>query len=109
MKLNEYQEETHRTAGDRPVDVALAMCGMGLAGESGEVVDHIKKHLFHGHPLNKEKLVKELGDSLWYVAAIASHIGVTLEDVAKANIEKLRKRYPNGFSVEDSLKRADGE
>jgi NTP pyrophosphatase (non-canonical NTP hydrolase) len=106
MKLNDYQRDTARTAGTRPREEALAMCGLGISGEAGEVSDIIKKHLFHGHPFDIEGLKKELGDVLWYVAAIADRVGISLEDVAEANLEKLRKRYPNGFSVEASRNRS---
>ncbi len=101
--LDEYQTETQRTA---PMTISdrerLAVFGLGLGGESGEVQDLIKKHLGHGHDLDKEKVKKELGDVLWYVAAIAGALGLKLSDVANANIEKLRKRYPDGFDPKRS-------
>jgi NTP pyrophosphatase (non-canonical NTP hydrolase) len=108
--LNSYQEEAARTMTSERGAMnrdGLACEGMGIAGEAGEVADLLKKHLFHGHPLDKDKLVKELGDVLWYVAALASHLGVDLEEVARANIKKLEKRYPNGFSKADSQNRKD--
>ena len=78
---------------------------MGLCGESGEVIDLVKKHVSHGHPLNREKLIDELGDVAWYLAECAEAIGITLEDVLTHNIEKLKKRYPEGFSTERSINR----
>ena len=78
---------------------------MGLCGESGEVIDLVKKHVSHGHPLNREKLIDELGDVAWYLAECADAIGVTLEEVLAHNIEKLKKRYPEGFSTERSINR----
>lgn len=107
MTLNEYQTDCMRTAGDRTGIRPLAMGGLGIAGEAGEVADIIKKHLFHGHPLDVSDVKKELGDVLWYIGSIAAACGLTLEDVATANIEKLRKRYPHGFSVEASLNRSE--
>lgn len=86
---------------------ALLFCGLGLTGESGEVADLIKKWQFHGHPLDDEKLLLELGDVLWYVNRAALAIGKTLEDVMQANVDKLRKRYPNGFSTEASINRKE--
>lgn len=71
------------------------------------MADIIKKHIGHGHPLDTEKVHKELGDVLWYVAVLARRIGSTLEDVAASNVEKLRKRYPEGFSSERSINRKD--
>lgn len=78
---------------------------MGLNGEAGECIDIVKKHLFQGHELYIDKLVDELGDVLWYAAVTAAGIGVTLEDVMQHNIDKLRKRYPDGFDVERSVHR----
>lgn len=105
--LNEYQQHANRTASALSGRDALAAFGLGVAGEAGEVADDVKKHLFHGHELDKAKLKKELGDVLWYVAAIATSNGLTLEEVAVANIEKLRKRYPDGFSAAASMARVD--
>jgi NTP pyrophosphatase (non-canonical NTP hydrolase) len=84
-----------------------SVAGLGIAGEAGEVADLLKKHLGHGHELDREKLKKELGDVLWYTARIAMHFGFGLEDVARANVAKLRQRYPAGFSTEASKRRVD--
>lgn len=75
----------------------LNLGALGLAGEGGEVVDLIKKHLFHGKALDRAKLVEELGDQLWYYQAILEAIDGTFEEVAEANDKKLKSRYPNGF------------
>ena len=109
-QLNEYQDLAWRTAEHdlSPTD-ALVTFVLGLSGESGEVADHVKKHIGHGHPFDRDKVVKELGDVLWYVAVTARHLGVDLADVARINIEKLRARYPDGFSTERSLNRATEE
>ena len=80
---------------------------MGLCGESGEAIDIVKKHLAQGHELDKEKLAKELGDVAWYLAETATAIGYDLEDIFQMNIDKLKKRYPEGFSVEKSVNRDD--
>lgn len=99
-----------------PGDVRLASYTLGLVGETAEVAalamisagalaDYIKKHIGHGHPLDLEKLKLELGDVLWYVAMLAHINGLSLMEVANANIEKLQKRYPNGFSTEASINR----
>jgi len=104
--LDGYQEAASRTA---PMaltqEMRLATFAMGLAGEAGEVVDLLKKHLGHGHPLDTEKLCKELGDVLWYVAALAGFFELKLSEVAQANVEKLKARYPAGFSPEASQQR----
>lgn len=108
MKLNEYQElamvscNKALTKHERLMNAAL-----GLAGEAGEVADHLKKHLFQGHELDKAKIRKELGDLLWYVQLGADSLDVSLEEIAKENIAKLKKRYPDGFSAAASVNRTE--
>jgi NTP pyrophosphatase (non-canonical NTP hydrolase) len=97
-------------AKDLPEKLNLATLGLGIAGEAGEVADIIKKIVGHGHPLDvptKDKLNKELGDVLWYVATLCYALNLQMEDVAEANIYKLRTRYPEGFSTERSMNRND--
>jgi NTP pyrophosphatase (non-canonical NTP hydrolase) len=108
IEMNEYQRAAAGSARhDLSVTDELATWGLGIAGEAGEVADLIKKRIGHGHPLDKERLKKELGDVLWYVSALATWAGMTLEDVAQANLDKLRARYPEGFSIERSLNRSE--
>lgn len=78
---------------------------MGLAGEAGEVSDIVKKHLYHGHDLNEDHLVEELGDVLFYIVAIADTLGIDFSDIIRSNAEKLDKRYPEGFSKVKSINR----
>jgi len=78
---------------------------MGLCGESGEAIDIVKKHLHQGHALDKKKLADELGDIAWYLAETAHALGMSLEDILRGNIDKLKKRYPEGFSKEASSNR----
>ena len=80
---------------------------MGLCGESGEAIDIVKKHLAQGHPLDREKLAKELGDIAWYLAETAYAIGYPLEEILQMNIDKLKARYPEGFSSENSINRQE--
>lgn len=111
MSFDEYQAATERTANRKDVDTddkRFANFGMGLAGEAGETCDLLKKHLFHGQPLDREKLIKEMGDVLWYLAALASTVKVPLSEVAERNIIKLKARYPEGFDVARSTVR-EGE
>ena len=109
IAFNQYQKESSATSGafqDLYSDQArLAIAGLGLAGEAGEVVDYLKKVVGHGHKLDKDKLVKELGDVLWYVAEICSAINADMSDVAQQNMDKLKARYPDGFSSERSINR----
>ena len=106
MTINEYQKLAMTTLNPNLDKKDVLINGvMGLCGESGEVIDIVKKHLAQGHELDKEKIIKELGDVAWYMAEIATVLDVELEDVLVQNIEKLKKRYPEGFSVEQSLNR----
>ena len=107
MTLDEYQHLAARTIGTRTHTDQLSNMALGLAGEAGETADMLKKHLFHGKPLDADEVIKELGDVLWYVAGMATAIGVSLGEVGQRNVDKLRKRYPDGFSAEASAKRAD--
>lgn len=110
MTINEYQLEALRTASGMNKQYPMELNGvLGLAGESGECVDMMKKHLFQGHPLDKEHMAKELGDVAWYLAITAHAIGYDLETVLQMNVDKLRKRYPNGFEAERSLHRKAGD
>lgn len=106
MEINVYQKLAMTTLNPEldNKDV-LINAVMGLCGESGEVIDMVKKHLAQGHELDKDKMVLELGDVAWYLAEAATALGVTLEDVMVANIDKLRKRYPEGFNIEKSVHR----
>lgn len=80
---------------------------LGLSGEVGEFNDEVKKMIFHEHEYNEDKLVKELGDICWYLALACDSLSISLSDVMALNIEKLRKRYPEGFSAEASKNRKD--
>lgn len=101
MKMNEYQELAMRTAGISNIVTAA----LGLCEEAGEFAGLIKKHKYQGHPFSQQALEKELGDILWYIALAAFHLNTDLECVALKNIEKLQKRYPNGFEEERSRNR----
>lgn len=110
LYANDYQKEALRTAYGMNQEYPMVLNGvLGLAGESGECVDIIKKHLFQGHPLDKEHMAKELGDVAWYLAVTAHAIGYTLEQVMCMNIDKLWERYPKGFDPEKSLHRKEGD
>jgi NTP pyrophosphatase (non-canonical NTP hydrolase) len=106
LTMDSYQANAVRTAQGMEDPNMLANWGLGLAGEAGEVIELIKKHLYHGKELDKDALIKELGDVMWYVAAICSQVGLSLEDVAERNVAKLSARYPNGF-VKGGGKRDD--
>lgn len=104
--FDQYQENAKRTLNTEIEEqYKFANLGMGLAGEAGEVCDYLKKVVFHEHQLDQEKLCDELGDVLWYLANLAAAVDVSLSEVAKKNVEKLRRRYPNGFEASRSQKR----
>ena len=110
MQINEYQELAQRTSNKTlPKDYKLLNGALGLAGESGEVCDIVKKSMMQGHPLDVTHIAKELGDICWYIAEAASAIGYSLEEIMQMNIDKLRKRYPEGFSAERSINRESGD
>lgn len=109
-EINEYQEAAYQFASAKAQQDPVLNGVLGLSGESGECADIVKKFLFQGHELNREKLMDELGDVLWYVALTAKGLGYTLEEIATHNIEKLSSRYPTGhFRVEDSLHRKENK
>lgn len=111
MTINEYQKEALRTASGTNYKNhgMLENAALGLCGEGGEVADLVKRALFQGHKLDKERLAKELGDVAWYIAVGAHALGYDLETVLHMNVVKLRERYPNGFEAERSLRREVGD
>ena len=108
MQVNEYQKVAMATL-NPALDKKNVLINsvMGLCGESGEAIDIVKKWLAQGHELDKAHLAKELGDIAWYLAETATALGLTLEEILQANIDKLRARYPEGFSTEKSLHRKE--
>lgn len=111
MTINEYQKEAMRSVNPESLNdpvKGLSNTALCLCGESGEVADMVKKHLHQGHELDKEHLAKELGDVTWYLALGATIIGYELEDILQMNIDKLRKRYPDGFDSQKSQHREKG-
>ena len=108
MTINEYQHLAMTTLNPKLSNDEILINGvMGLCGESGEAIDIVKKWFAQGHELDREKLIKELGDVAWYLAEIAHALGVSLEEVLQRNIVKLRERYPDGFKTADSVNRKD--
>lgn len=110
MNINEYQALAMTTLNPElsKKDVLINSV-MGLCGESGEAIDIVKKWLAQGHALDKEHLMKELGDIAWYLAEAATALDLSLDDVLQANIDKLKKRYPDGFDSQKSQVRLPGD
>ena len=106
MNVNEYQKEAMTLLNPAiPQKDVLLNALMGLCGESGEAIDLMKKHLYQGHDLDRDKLIKELGDIAWYLAEAATGLDIDLSEVLKRNLDKLHARYPQGFSTERSQNR----
>lgn len=101
MSPEKYRERALKRSPMLDTDGQLALCGLGLAGEAGEVADHIKKALFHGKPLDYDHLVEELGDVLWYLDRTLAFLGVDLEYCMVVNDLKLERRYPVGFEAKN--------
>lgn len=110
MEVNEYQKlamtTLNPTLNKRDI---LINSVMGLCGESGEAIDIVKKWMAQGHELDRERLAKELGDIAWYLAEAATALDLSLEEILQANIEKLKKRYPEGFDETRSVQRLQGD
>jgi NTP pyrophosphatase (non-canonical NTP hydrolase) len=103
---HDYTQEVLRTyAGEDTCKEKLTLGSLGLAGESGEVIDAIKKWMFQGHDIDPLDLLNEIGDVLWYLTLMCSAFGYGLDYAIEANIKKLRKRYPNGFDSRQSINR----
>ena len=113
MNADDYQTEAARTLISEPdhpftgTEQMLMWCALGLGGETGEVLDHLKKGICHQHGIDRNKLTEELGDLLWYVAAICELADIPLGLVMARNIAKLERRYPNGYNSADSKARVD--
>lgn len=108
MQINEYQKLAMTTLNPALDKKEILINGvMGLCGESGEAIDIVKKWLAQGHELDRDALAKELGDIAWYLAETAYALGIPLEDIFRANIDKLRQRYPEGFDSIRSRERRE--
>lgn len=106
MDAKKYQELAMKTLNPNiSKDDLLINAAMGLCGESGEVVDLLKKKMFQGHNLDKDKIILELGDIAWYLAEAATSLDITLDEILEKNIEKLKKRFPDGFDENKSINR----
>lgn len=122
MTGNEYQQYAMRTndgkaterletfVSDGRVDIGGILNGcLGLAGESGEFLDMIKKWIFHDKPLDEEHAKKEVGDVCWYIAMICHSFGWNLDEIMRMNVDKLKARFPDGFSTERANNRKSND
>lgn len=95
------------TMNDNYRNLRLVHMALGIAGEAGEVVDVVKKTFMYGKALDKEHVKEELGDMLWYMSNLLHEVGSSFEEVMQMNVDKLAKRYPNGFTKKDAIERKD--
>lgn len=109
MTLNDYMDLALRTAAPGTEHETLTHAALGLAGEAGEFADAVKRQVVYGRPHDRENLKEEIGDLLWYCALAADAIGVSLNQIARENIDKLRTRYPEKFTRELAAARLDKE
>jgi NTP pyrophosphatase (non-canonical NTP hydrolase) len=108
LTLDKYQTLADRSSGaGGEGEQRLIVSALGLAGEAGEFANLVKKMTAHGHPFNKQALEDELGDVLWYLAEAATAAGLFLDEIANQNVQKLIKRYPDGFNQGDSINRVE--
>ena len=106
--LDVFQEEALRSMrSDLPYEAICSNMCMGFAGETGETVDLFKKHIYQGKDFDFNDVIVEIGDILWYIANLCNVNKITMKECMESNVEKLRKRYPNGFSIKDALERVD--
>ena len=107
MTLDEYQIEARKTQNERlPLWAMREHALYGLSSEVGEVLGlHQKVH--QGHKMDEDALKHEIGDCFWFLAELCDVYGWSMDDVAVANIVKLRKRYKGGFTVNESVNRME--
>lgn len=106
MTLDEYEKAATRTVNARLSQTErLLDAAAGLAEESGEILGLVRKHAYQSRELQRDTLTSELGDALWCLTMTARTAGVSLEQVAAANVAKLRARYPDGFTEAASKER----
>lgn len=104
--ITDYQKLSVRTLNSdlTPKETIINMV-MGIAGETGEVVDLFKKHLFQGHELDKDKIKEELGDVMFYIVNLCTLLDIDAKDMLGNNVKKLQDRYPEGFDKGKSINR----
>ena len=110
MTGKEYQKLAMRTC-SIPYDNKegrLQHAVFGLTSEAGEVAGILQK-VYQGHEFDKEHIKKELGDCLWMIAEACEALDLDMDDVMQTNIDKLKARYPEGFSADRSLHRKEGD
>ncbi len=106
MNTQEYQRLAGCTCATTEQAETMKLALIGMQGELGEISEPIKKYLYSGHALDMPHLEQEIGDLLWYLANLCTSVNIDMESAMQKNIEKLARRYPDGFSCEKSINRA---
>jgi NTP pyrophosphatase (non-canonical NTP hydrolase) len=110
MTGTEYQKLAQRTMNlDLSTEEMIVNALLGLSGEVGEINDYIKKHKYQGHQLVVDKVIEEAGDVMWYIALLCTALYTDMDALMERNIDKLKKRYPNGFDSDRSINREEEE
>lgn len=105
--FNLYQDHASRTAKEMDQVSDILHATLGIASEAGELTTTIKAWMAYGKDLDVKNIVEEMGDLMWYVALMCQRLNIRMEDVAVNNIAKLYERYPEKYSDEDAIARAD--
>jgi NTP pyrophosphatase (non-canonical NTP hydrolase) len=106
MTNEKYQQAIKRTMNTTLTSIErVSMLCMGIAGETVELIDYLKKTYYHDHTLSFDEVKKEIGDILWYIGNICNEFDLNLSAIMQMNIDKLMKRYPNGFDKNRSRNR----
>lgn len=106
MNIRDYQTLSVRTMNkELTKEQQISNMVFGANGELGEVTDILKKYLYQGHRINKQHLAEEIGDTLFYIVNLCTLFNLDIEDILQGNVDKLRKRFPNGFEVDRSINR----
>ena len=108
MNLKEYQELCKKTAKKFDIpDLEISTWGLGIAGEAGDVASCIKKTFAHENKIVEKGIRENLGDTLWYSAMICNFFNWNMDEVLEENIVKLKKRYPDGFTLKDAQRKGE--
>jgi len=90
-----------------PLQIRQLHAALGVVGEAGELSEMVKKHVYYGKPISKVDIIKEAGDVLFYLNVMLDSIGASFSEAMEANIDKLSRRYPSGYSNEAAIARVD--
>ncbi|MBO0791703.1 MAG: nucleoside triphosphate pyrophosphohydrolase family protein [Ktedonobacteraceae bacterium] len=105
MNTHDYQQRAARTLATTDPVETMKLTLIGMQGELGEISEPLKKFLYSGHELDIDHIEQEVGDLLWYLANLCNSLGIEMQHAMQRNMEKLKQRYPEGFSSQKSIHR----